>query len=353
MSAAWVWLVAAGAAAFLGKSWWNYRSLPVLPPAGRSKPDVTVIIPARNEEATIGRVVKSFPGVPVIVVDDQSRDLTAKVAQQAGAVVISAPDLPTGWLGKPHACWTGAQRAHTAWLLFVDADTWYGPTMAGALCAYAERERLDLVSVFLQQQRVTWAERILLPYAFALYFAGVSARRVNRTPAAEALANGQCLLFSREAYDRLGGHRAVAGSVIEDVALAEAARVHGLRTRVLRGESLGSVRMYDGLGSIWKGFEKNSFRFLLVNPWSGLQVVLASVTLTSYLPVLAYLLREGDMASAAAFALLPTTLLWPWYGGADALLAPLAIYLFQAIALAGMWTSITGRKVLWKGRPVS
>ena len=109
----------------------SYLRLPNLPPAtNKQSPDITVVIPARNEEATIARAVESFPGVPVIVVNDASSDSTASVARKAGALVIDAPPLPAGALGKPNACQAGAAAVHSRWLLFVDADTWYEPHFA-------------------------------------------------------------------------------------------------------------------------------------------------------------------------------------------------------------------------------
>jgi len=339
---------------FLSKSRWNYLSLPELPTtAPNQSGDVTVIIPARNEEANIQRVVRSLRGTPVIVVDDGSNDGTAALARQAGASVIPAAPLSKGHLGKPNACLTGARVSQSAWILFVDADTQYEPGFVSALVTYARRENLQAVSVFLRQQRVTFFERLLLPYAFALYFCGVSARRINNPKSKESLANGQCLLFERGAYDFIGGHGAVATSVIEDVALARIVKRHNMRSRVLRAERLGSVRMYNSFGAIWRGFQKNSFRFLLVNPVSALQVVTASILLTSYLPVLVWLLVERQWIAALVFAFVPALALFPWYGSVPTgLLAPLAIYVFQLIALNGMVTTLFGRKALWKGRRV-
>ncbi|HEX4232457.1 MAG TPA: glycosyltransferase [Bryobacteraceae bacterium] len=347
---------------FLVKSLRNHSKLPELPvkqPTGA--PDVTVIIPARNEARQIERVVRSFSGLPVIVVDDSSSDGTAEQARMAGALVIAAPTLYAPAKGKPNACAAGARLAKTKWLLFVDADTWFEPGFAASIVSYAETNKLQMVTAFLHQHCITLAEKVVLPYAFALYFSGVSARRVNDSHSAEALANGQCILFERSAYDSIGGHGTVLNSVIEDVALARLAKRHALRLRVVRAERMGNVRMYDGLSSIWRGFEKNSFRFLLINPWSGAQVVLASILMTSWAPVL--YLAYRDLPPSPAWPLLliqtpalfllvmPFILLAPWYGSCF-VLAPAAVYLFQLIALNGMFATLTGRTSQWKGRRV-
>lgn len=313
---------------------------------------VAVIIPARNEEKVIARAVRSLAGSSVLVVDDHSSDRTAEEARAAGAEVRPADPLPPGWLGKPNACWTGARYTESAWLLFVDADTWFEPGFVESAIAYASENGLTALSVFPKLETETFFERMLLPYAFGLYFTGVQPAHVNNPHHPEALANGQCLLIRRHAYEFLGGHRAVASSVVEDVALARLLKRHRTPSRVVRGESLAHVRMYDSLQAIWRGFEKNSFRFLQLNPRTGLWVVAGSIVMTSWLPAAAVLWHDGGAFWAAALCAMPVLGWLPWYRSWSALLAPAAIYVFQAIALAGMVKSLLGLKSNWKGRPV-
>lgn len=349
-----VLIVSFGIFFFLVKSRRNYIALPELPCSPGPMPtDVTVIIPARNEEKNIERVVKSFPGVPVVVVDDDSTDRTAELARAAGATVIPAPPLKKGAAGKPNACMAGARATESEFLLFVDADTYFKPEFLPSLMAYTKAESLDMVTAFLKQDCLTWSERLVLPYAFALYFCGVNAANVNSKNSFDALANGQCLLFRRTIYTFIGGHGAVSSSIIEDVMLAFIAKRHRIRLRVMRAEKLGSVRMYEGLGAIWRGFEKNSFRFLLINKWCGVQVICSSILLTSYAPVMGWLIWNERWWLAALFGLIPPVFLWRWYGNFfAALFSPIAIYLFQCIALTAMFTTLHGRGVLWKGRRV-
>ncbi len=338
---------------FARKSRRNYLKLPELPLDSAEGISVTTIIPARNEAGNIARVVGSFPLNDVVVVDDFSTDGTAELARQAGASVIQPPPLKRGTVGKNNACYAGAQQATTEWMLFVDADTWYRPEFAPALVSYARKTNLSLTTVFLKQECVTIWEKMILPYAFALYFCGVDADQVNGLSSSEALANGQCMLWKRSAYEFVGGHGTVATSVIEDVDLARLAKRHSLRLRVLRAEHLGSVRMYDSLGAIWRGFQKNAFRFLVVNPSTGFQVVFASIVMASWLPMMITLLAYKMWIAAALFYALPSVLFAPWYGSfVGALLTPYAIYFFQLIALNAMITTTFGRRTLWKGRAV-
>lgn len=342
---------------FARRSRAQYLRLPELAPASVAidpRPLVTAVIPARDEQANIARCVRSLaPLVPVLVVDDHSRDATAEEARAAGARVVPAPPLPAGWLGKPHACWTGAARAETEWILFVDADTWYEAAFLPSALAFARARGLDAVTVFPRQVCLRWYESALVEYGLGLYFCGVDAARLLDPRFPDALANGQCILIRRDAYFRAGGHQAVAASVTEDVALAVLLKRSGVPFAVCRAERLASVRMYDSFLSLWRGFQKNSFRVLFHNPRTGRLVVLAAVVMTTWLPAAALLAASGHWLAAALFPLAPIAAWRPWYGSwRRALWAPLAIYLFQGIVISAMVASITGRGALWKGRRV-
>ncbi|MDX2179801.1 MAG: glycosyltransferase family 2 protein [Bryobacteraceae bacterium] len=346
--------VALGMIFFFVKSRRNYLALPELPAADFREPpqDVIVVVPARNEEANIARVVSSFPQGWVLVVDDHSTDGTAMVAKQNTAEVIYAPQLAAGQMGKPNACAAGARATASDWILFVDADTWYAPEFLPSLMDYAESEKLDMVSVFPRQITKSFWEAALLPYAFALLFTGVDGRAVNDPLAKDAMANGQCILFRRKFYEFIGGHTSVSESVIEDADLARRAKQHRGAVQMLRAEKLAFCRMYSGFGEIWRGFSKNSFRFLDADRKMGAQVFLASFFVLNWLPASIMLASAEQWIALAAFLTLPVWLLAPWYGGVTAVLAPLGIYGFQLIALNGLILGLTKRKTTWKGRPV-
>jgi len=341
---------------FLSKSRKNYLLLPELPRvSGPGELDVTVVIPARDEEQNIARCVESFAplGVRVLVVDDQSTDRTAELAAKAGAEVIAAPPLKRFVLGKPNACQAGADLAETKWILFVDADTWYHRSFLWSLINFADLKGLVLVSCFPRQVCVGIAERMVLPYAFALYFCGVSAAGVRRLATGESLANGQCMLFQRQAYQFIGGHGAVANSVTKDMALTARVKRNRMAQGVVRAEHLAKVRMYTRYREILLGFRKNSFRFLMMNPRCGFQVTAASIALTSVGPLVAWLLYKELWWAAFSLAILPPYALAPWYRGLFRALWSLpAIYVFQRIAIDSMIATSFGRKTMWKGRAV-
>ncbi|MBI3968777.1 MAG: glycosyltransferase, partial [Chloroflexi bacterium] len=272
--------------AFTGfDAWRRYLALPeVRLTAGRASqlPSLSVVVPARDEEANLRRLLptlvsQDYPALEVVVVDDGSADGTAAVAAELGARIVSAGPLPSGWAGKPHACWVGANAADGDWLLFVDADTEHRPGALVAALTYALDRDLDGLTLFLQQRCTGFAEWLLLPYAYQRYFAAVRPAHLTDPAAPDALANGQYLLVSRAAYDRAGGHAAVAGSVVEDVDLARVFKRAGIRLRPARGEELASVRMYAGLAAIRAGFGKNSYAFLAADAGRGLQIAFGTV----------------------------------------------------------------------------
>lgn len=316
---------------------------------------ISVIVPARDEAGRLPALLASLaaqrhPATELIVVDDESRDGTAELARAAGARMLATGGPPDGWTGKNYACHLGADAASGQWLLFLDADTTMGPVALAAALGYAQRWGIDGLSLFLQQRCESFWERLLLPYAYAHYFAGAR-------PGAP-IANGQFILIAAEAYRRCGGHAAVRGSAIDDVALARRCADTGVRLRMARGESLAAVRMYDGLPAIWNGFGKNSFRFVAADPLGGALTVGSSVAATAIFRLAWRALRLGGGARAlAALAsyLIAVQGLRPWArlfraGRLSAPLSPLASVVFMAIACNSMLRVVMRRGVRWKGR---
>jgi glycosyltransferase involved in cell wall biosynthesis len=331
--------------AFFVKSRLNYLGIPKLTAVKSSTPpDCMVIVPARNEEANVARVVKSLPHDTVIVVDDHSEDDTAEVARQAGAGVLQAPDLGPQAIGKSNACAAGARLLESRWVLFTDADTWFEEGFLDAAVACAETSQLSFLSVYLRPEFNTFAESVLVPTATALYFAGFP----KRGDATEVI-NGQCVLVRREAYDFIGGHTAVITSMVDDVKLAALANRHRLKFAIVRSGRLGHVEFHtDGL---WRGFERNAYRFVMIRPWIGITILAATFVAALWLPTVIWLALDEEWAALIAFALLPSAVLGVWYRNPlRALLAPLGICGMFFVVANGFIAAITGRQVEWKGR---
>jgi chlorobactene glucosyltransferase len=336
---------------------------------------VSVVIPARDEAHNLGSLLGSLrviAGDPVlgfldaVVVDDASTDGTGDIARQAGVPSLSVvrleeSDKPDGWVGKTNACQVGAAATSGDWLLFLDADVTLGPlAIAGAL-AFARERNLDAFSMFLRQRCETLWERLLLPYAFQQFFAGVDPERMRDPSSDEAVFNGQFILIRRAVYNAIGGHFSVRADVAEDVAIARVLKAQGYRIDVGRGEALADVRMYRSFASIRRGFGKNAYAILADEPVRGIQVAAASTGAGMTIPLLGMaVIASGRARMALALAGFlswgaQAFLMRPWLRAfvvpnGDAFLHPLSALAFQTIGMESMVRSVGRLGVTWKGR---
>jgi glycosyltransferase involved in cell wall biosynthesis len=238
------------------------RSLPL---------EISIIVPARNEEASLGDCLASLTaqtGVAfeIIVVDDASTDRTREIAQSFATVRVISPDpLPDGWTGKNSAVIAGAKEAHAQWLLFTDADTVHLPGSLARALAEAKREGADLLSYSPEQVAVTFAERAVMPVVFAELAAKYPPQKVRKQTSGIIAANGQYLLVRRAAYDAVGGHAAVATEILEDVALARLFRNEGKTVYFRYGGDAVRTRMYRNWPQLREGWTKN-LALLFPNP---------------------------------------------------------------------------------------
>lgn len=248
-----------------------------------SRPVVSVIVPARNEESCLQRCLdsllaqagemviskfdaNSLPSIvsdegiefEVIVVDDGSTDRTGEIARSFEFVrtTVAGP-VPTGWTGKANACCTGAKAARGQWLLFTDADTFHKPGSLARSIVEAREHHAALLSYSPEQEVHGFAENALMPLVFAELACAYKPKRVNDPQWPDAAANGQFLLISREAYDAIGGHGAVAGDLLEDVALARLVKRSGRKLRFRYGGDVVRTRMYRSFAQLSEGWTKN------------------------------------------------------------------------------------------------
>ena len=310
-------------------------------------PEVSVIVPARNEEACLGECLRSLvaqTGVSfeIIVVDDGSADRTREIAESfAGVRVIAAPALPSGWTGKNNAMVAGAVVARGEWLLFTDADTVHLPGSLARAVEEAEREHADLLSYSPEQVVVTFAERVVMPVVFAELAAEYPPAKVRDANSGIVAANGQYILVRHAAYEAAGGHAGVAREILEDVALAKAFRRAGFRVYFRYGADAVRTRMYRNWAQVREGWTKNlallfpqaASRALLVFMWW----LFAWLTLPAPIAAIALFIR----IRAANFRM-GTTLAAMAFG------PPVFAYL-----VLRSWRQHAMRTVSWKGRTYS
>ncbi|MBK9036027.1 MAG: glycosyltransferase [Myxococcales bacterium] len=334
-------------------------------PASRPPPRVSIIVPARDEAHNLPRLLASLARLApaaheIIVVDDHSTDGTGELARAAGAWVITPPPLPPGWLGKSWACHAGAQVATGDHLLFTDADTEHGPdALALALDRAATAE---LVSIIPTHRVEAGWERLQGPFQLMLLVAGRAG--ADADAGARRYSIGQYLLFERGAYERAGGHAAIAGEIAEDLHLAARVVDSGGRFGLVHAPGALGVRMYpEGAGAFARGWRRSFRAGLAAAGAGGAAEMIAVIAWLAGVPlglVVALALAAWPWAIAAGVAYLATAAMLardqravadlPWW---SALAFPIPTLAFIAISTVAAVDHARGAPVRWRGRTVA
>jgi cellulose synthase/poly-beta-1,6-N-acetylglucosamine synthase-like glycosyltransferase len=352
--------------------------LPLSPPSG-TLPTVTVIIPAYNEvDNIVGCVSSVLDGAPpelveLWVVDDQSEDETWDLLQGLAAQLneprlklLAGQPRPAGevWRGKTWACVQAAERSTADYLLFLDADLRLKEGAIATAVQFAADRQIDLFSLCPQVTCGCFAEWLAQPLIIHTMMIGFNLKAVNDPTTDAAFAAGMFMLFRRQSYEQIGGHRAVADQVVEDVELGRLVKSTGRRLWCAAGQALASVRMYRTGAALWEGWTKNLYSggqrnpvniakfvavmFLLcVMPWIGLFTTLGLFTAGQPDPVIlalsltsiafAYIIRRIGMTASGI-----APRYW-WLTGAGGVLV-------IAIALTSVLKTETGWGWTWRGR---
>ena len=337
---------------------------------------VSVIIPARNEAATIETVVRSIlttthANFEVLVVDDRSTDATAALVERLAmddprVRLVRGADLPARWYGKPWACVQGWRAATGDVLLFTDADTRHTPMLLPHALGALEAGRGALVTVNPHQRCVTFWERVIMPQVWLLLGVRFHPAAVSRARRArDVIANGQFILMRRTTYEDIGTHEAVRDEVAEDLALAQLVHSRGLRVWFAFATSLMETRMYHDLPHIVEGWSKNIYmggrRSFPDEPLLAalVPVALGGALLFWLVPILTLLMviagiLPDTLLTPAAVAIGMSMVFWSmvslgmripaWYG----LIYPLGALAVLYIVARSTWRG--AEMIEWKGR---
>ncbi len=344
-----------------GRFW---QSAPELQPAPAPEhaPAVTIVVPARDEAASIDACLRSllaqaYAPLSVVLVDDGSSDGTGDIARAIAdprLCVIAGRPPPPGWSGKLWALAQGIEQTEAPLLLLTDADIVHQPGHVAALVAKAEAGALDLVSEMVALHCASLAERALVP-AFVFFFQLLYPFAwVNDPLRATAAAAGGSMLLRRRALERIGGIAAVRGALIDDVALA---RVVARGGRIWLGHSrlARSLRPYPGFADIWRMIARTAF-VQLRRSAVLLALTTLGMALVWLLPPAAALFAHGPARwlgllgwLAASASYLPTlrrfarSPLW-------AIVLPLIAAFYMAATIGSALDHWRGRGVVWKQR---
>jgi glycosyltransferase involved in cell wall biosynthesis len=328
---------------------------------------VSVVIPARNEEASIARAVESVVAQAevdeVIVVDDQSTDRTGAILSELALrmpklKVLQAGELPPGWVGKNHAVSLGAAKAKREWLLLTDADTYHLPGAVRRALADAAENNAALVSYSPEQEIKRWWERALILQVYWMLSKRYPFEKVNNPALPDAAANGQFILVRCEVYESVGGHRAIAGEVLEDVALARLVKRAGFRLYFANGFGIVRTRMYRSFGAMWDGWTKNLYALLGKSVFALFGELASGFVLAGLVLVCTFwghdlwswiVVAGGIVWFAVRMAAFGRYLRKNRYPVSDIKYFVVGVCLYSAVLISSWWKSTRGA-VKWKGR---
>jgi Glycosyl transferase family 2 len=342
-------------------------------PAAGICPQVSLLIPARNEEANIGAAVGAALAskdveLEAIVFDDHSTDCTGaiveEIARQDRRVRLAkAPPLPSGWSGKQHACHVLAARARHDLMIFVDADVRLTPHALARIAVFMDSRDAGLASGFPRQETGTLAEKLIIPliHFLLLGFLPIACMRSSTLPAFGA-GCGQLICVRRAAYVRAGGHSAIRASLHDGVMLPRTFRRAGIRTDLFDATALASCRMYRDAGEVWRGFSKNATEGMATPAglpvWTAL--LLGGQVLPFVLLAAGLLLTIPGWAIAASAAALVCVCLNRLMlalrfrqSVIGALLHPLGVACLLVLQWAALINQRRRRPAVWRGRAYS
>ena len=338
---------------------WNRK------PAGN--PRVSIIVPARNEEAHIAPALTTllkldYDNYEVIAVNDRSIDRTGEVMNQIALTpeaqgrlkVIHITELPSGWLGKAHAMWTAANQANGDWLLFTDADVLFRPDVLKRALAYAEAESADHVVLFPRMIMKSPGERMMIAFFQTLFVFGHRPWKVADPKTKDHMGVGAFNLIRRRVYDAVGTYQALRFEVLDDMKLGKIVKNSGYAQRNVYGADLISLRWAHGAMGMVNNLTKNFFAIMSFQWWRALMSAFALAFL-NLMPFVGVCLAHGwaRLPYAAALASIFAIYLgMSWESDVPAyyfVLHPIGATLFVYIMLRSMILTLARGGVVWRG----
>ncbi|MFY9562330.1 MAG: glycosyltransferase family 2 protein [Terriglobales bacterium] len=337
------------------------------PATPNGDPHVSIIVPARNEEAhireTLTRLLAlDYATYQVIAVNDRSTDRTGRIMGEIAArpesdrklKVIQVTELPPGWLGKTHAMWSAGKQATGDWLLFTDADVLFKPDTLRRAIAYAEAEKADHLVLLPRMIMKLPGERMMMAFFQTLFVFGHRPWKVADPKARDHMGVGAFNLVRRSVYDAVGTYQALRMEVLDDMKLGKVIKNAGFAPRVVFGEDLISLRWAQGAMGIVSNLTKNFFALLSFQWWRTVGSVVGvgflnlgpffGVWLTHGWVRVPYAIALGSIL-AIYFGMSARSAVRPYYF----FLHPVATSLFMYILMRSMFHTLWNNGIVWRG----
>lgn len=344
---------------------WSIKEVLEAGPSGYEQADlsdVTVVIPARNEEEVIGRTLAALEhqgqGLNVIVVDDESDDRTLSIILQSNLQalkVVQSGSLPAGWTGKLWAQEQGLKQVQTPYTLLLDADIALCPGMIKSLKDKQSSESVNFVSLMAVLRFDSFWEKLLMP-AFVFFFKMIYPFALaNRPDSKFATAAGGCIFVETDVLRQIGGMASIKDALIDDCTLAKTVKSAGYKTWMGLTHGVLSQRPYGTLRDIWDMVARTAYTQLYYSV-TLLLICTVSMLIMYCLPSFGLFYFQGGAALLSTLAILLMVLIYspvlrfydfnPVWG--------LALPLTASLYLLMTWTSAIrywkGERSRWKGR---
>lgn len=270
---------------------YNFVTNPSVKPKNIERSDIkiSVLIPARNEENNIAGCLDSvlnqtYKADEIIVIDDFSTDNTFNIIENysenySHVKIFKNETLPENWLGKNWACYNLYLKSKNDYLLFLDADVRLENKTLESFAYLINNYNPDLISIFPTQTATTFGEKLIVPLMNWLLLSFLPLKKVYDSKSVSfSAANGQFMFFKKEAYIKIGTHRAVANKIVEDMELVRSIKKNNLKALTLLGGNLVNCRMYGSFKESLNGFTKNFYGGFNINPFAFIFLLLTFVT---------------------------------------------------------------------------
>jgi cellulose synthase/poly-beta-1,6-N-acetylglucosamine synthase-like glycosyltransferase len=346
---------------------WDRSSAVASNNSASRNPLVSIIVPARNEEADIEQTLKrllalDYDNFEVIAVNDRSTDRTGEIMESVATSsdqiprlrVIHHRELPAGWLGKTHAMWTATNEAKGDWLLFTDADVIFKKDSVRRAVAYAEAEHADHVVVFPQMIMKRPGEYMMIAFFQTMFVFGHRPWKVADPKTQDHMGVGAFNLVRRSTYEAVGTYEALRMEVLDDMKLGKVVKSAGFAQRNVFGADLISIRWADGAWGVVNNLTKNFFAVLSFQWWRTLMAAFALAFL-NLMPFFGVWLAHGWERLPYAIALGSMFLIYlgmSWRSGVPAyyfVLHPVSTLLFIYTLLRSMFHALWNDGIIWRG----
>jgi len=274
---------------------------------------ISVLIPARNEEKNIGRLLEDLRkqacfNLEILVFDDESTDSTAETVRQAAAKdprvrLLVSDGLQEGWLGKNRACHQLGTEARGAYFMFIDADVRIGNDFISKVLAGANKNATGLLSIFPRQVMCTPGEWSTVPVMNYILLTLLPLILVSKAKYSSlSAANGQFMLFDAAVYRKYSPHKHFRDKKVEDIAIIRYLKQEKVPVACLAGEGDITCRMYGNFAEAVHGFSKNIVMFF--GGSTVLAIAFWSITTLGFIPVITTLSPEVTLAYLAVIILI-------------------------------------------------